>query len=304
MPTAAGSLIADLVSNRDILVAIDNAAVRIFPKAYTFGPHAHRFVEIDYIEEGSCAMIFGTEYVRLEGGDCLVIFPDISHYFFTTLVQVEFALDNFPWLSLPPPGDGPLDFLREVRSHTRSYLKLLPRPALADCMKRIREEQQKEERGREEMMRLLFAQLFILLSRELAAFFGEEGGRASAKPRVRALLDLLRSEYSGELSIEDLAARCGASSRYLRREFRACLGMGIGEYVQELRLRKARSLLADRRLSVLEVALDCGFGSSQYFSRVFRRAVGMSPGQFRELLDLASRDPLPLGGSEKYTKPA
>lgn len=310
MPTSVGSLIADLVSNRDILVAIDNAAVRIFPKAYAFGPHAHRFVEIDYIEEGSCAMIFGTEYVRLEGGDCLVIFPDISHYFFTkpsspsTLVQVEFALDNFPWLSLPPPGDGPLDFLSEVRSHTRSYLKLMPRPALAGCMKRIREEQQKDELGREEMMRLLFAQLFILLSRELAALFGEEGGRASANPRVSALLHLLRSEYSGELSIEDLAARCGASSRYLRREFRSCLGMGIGEYVLELRLRKARSLLADRRLTILAVALECGFGSSQYFSRVFRRAVGMSPGQFRVLLGLASRDPLPRGGSEKYTKPA
>ena len=308
MDKTAGSLIADLVSNRGILVAIDNAAVRIYPKAYAFGPHAHRFVEIDYVEEGSCGMLFGTDYVQLEEGDCLVIFPDISHFFFTnpsapsTLVQVEFALDNFPWPSLPPPGDGALDFLSEVRAHSRSHLKLLPRPALAGCMRRIREEQQREERGQDEMMRLLFAQLFILLSREFAAFFGEESGRTTANPRLRSLLGIVRNEYCRELAIEEIAGRCGASSRYLRREFRACLGMGIGDYIQELRLRKARSLLSDKRLTVLEVALDCGFGSSQYFSRVFKKTVGMSPGQFRNLLGRAREDPLPLGGSEKYTK--
>jgi len=308
MSTSAGSLIADLVSNRDILVAIDNAAVRIFPKAYTFGPHAHRFVEIDYIETGCCRMLFGTDYVRLDEGDCLVIFPDIPHYFLTspsapsTLVQVEFALDNFPWMSLPPPGDGALDFLSEVRAHSRSHLKLLPRPALAECMKRIREEQQRTEKGKEEMMRLLFAQLFILLSRELAAHFGEAKGRLTANPRVCTLVEILRSEYGEKVSIEEIATRCGASSRYLRREFRACMGLGISDYLLELRLRKARTLLAEESATVLKVALESGFESSQYFSRVFRKSLGISPGEFRALLTRARKDPLPLGGSEKYTK--
>jgi AraC-like DNA-binding protein len=306
MNSSTGSLIADLVANRHIVFAIDNVAVKCFPPYFTFGPHAHRFIEIDYIEEGWCGMLFGTDYVRLDKGDCLLIFPEVSHYFFTpgsvscTLTQVEFALDNFPWMSLPASGEGALGFLAEIRTHSRSYLKLLPQRRLSECMKRIREERLGAERGREEMIRLLFSQFFILLSREIALLFGHDTRRAATNPRVRTLLQILQNEYDGELSIEALAARCGVGSRYLRREFRSVMGMGIGDYILELRLRKARKLLAEDRATVLDIAMESGFSSSQYFARVFKKAVGMTPRDFRSFIGRARSDPLSRQGAEKY----
>jgi len=293
-----GSFVADIVSNGDIHFPIDNVAVKILPPAYAFGPHAHRFIEVDFIEEGACGMLFGTEYVKLAANDCILIFPDVSHYFFTrarsgcTLVQVEFAAENLPGMSTLHATS--LSFIDELKAGQHSFLKLQPKSSVVECIRAIREESADDAVGKDEMLKLLFARFFILLSREISAHFGEnprESEGAGIAVLARDLLVRLQNEGSGRISIEDIAATLGVSSRYLRRTFGSSFGTGIVEYLTGLRLRKARQLLGEGKLSVLEVALECGFSSSQYFDRVFRKATGMTPLAFRTLLESARTDP-------------
>jgi AraC-like DNA-binding protein len=299
MKTSTAALFADIVGNSDIRFSIFNVASRTFPPGYTFGPHAHRHIEVDFVERGSCGMLFGTEYVRFVANECVLIFPEVSHYFFTparvrcALVQVEFAVDNFPWMSVPPGNDDALSFLREIRTHSRSFLKFQPKATLAACMRNIREESKGAEPGREEMLKLLFSEFFIRLSREISSLFDGVEPPAAGKLRLRTLVEAIRNEFDGELSIEELAGRVGTSSRYLRREFHSAFGLSISDYIQELRLRKARKLLSSSDLSVLEVALECGYASSQYFARIFKYAVGLTPSDYRSLVTAAHRDPSP-----------
>ena len=124
-------------------------------------------------------MLFGSELVRLGTNDCLLIYPEAQHYFFTktrsacSLVQLEFALENFPWSALPRGDPGALSFLEELRAPSRPFRKLLPQAELADCMRSIRDEASRPALGRDEMLRLLFARLLILLSREVEGLYAE-----------------------------------------------------------------------------------------------------------------------------------
>ncbi len=284
------TVVAEMVTNGDIRFSIDNVAVRTFPHSFAFGPHEHRFSEVDFIEDGTSGMLFGTEYVKLSVNDCILIFPDVSHYFFTqtrsscTIVQVEFAIDNFSPLSQYHSSD--LSFFEELTKSNTRFLKFQPKNSLSECIRSIREESTGEAAGKEEMLRLLFTRLCILLSREISSFFGESisGLKCSIAQKTQDLLVRLQNESSAPIRIDEVASIMGVSSRYLRREFSSTFGTGIVEYVTELRLRKARRMLEETSLSILEVALDCGFSSSQYFDRVFRKSTGMTPLCFRSLL--------------------
>ena len=273
----------------DASIIIDNVAVREFPASYTFGPHSHRFIEVDFVETGSCGMLFGTESVRLTTNDCLLIYPDVRHFFFTkarascTIVQLEFAVENFPQGSLGA-----------IQAPGRSFLKLLPQPSLSQCIRNIRYEQARAAPDSAAMMRLLFDQLFLLLKREVDGVYSDPAHRNEREsPLVRNLVEVLKNDYEEPLTIEGVSDGLGVSSRYLRRIFHDAYGMTIGDFLTGLRLKKASSLLGPASLSILEVALQSGFSSSQYFARVFKKEIGLTPGAFRRLRAEQGRDQLP-----------
>ena len=60
-------------------------------------------------------------------------------------------------------------------------------------------------------------------------------------------------------------------------------GLSPHRYVTDRRVQAARHELARNRLSLVEIALEFGFGSQANFTRVFRKAASLTPGQYREL---------------------
>ncbi|SDI22037.1 AraC family transcriptional regulator, carnitine catabolism transcriptional activator [Pseudomonas benzenivorans] len=83
------------------------------------------------------------------------------------------------------------------------------------------------------------------------------------------------------LSSQALAERISVTPRQLERLFRQHLGETPSNFYLALRLDKARQLLRQSELSVLEVGLACGFESSSYFSRCYRARFATCPSQDR-----------------------
>lgn len=79
-----------------------------------------------------------------------------------------------------------------------------------------------------------------------------------------------------------IAETAGVSEVYLRRLFKAAFHTTPKQYVLELRLRKARQLLAEGHGSVSDIAEGCGFSSVYHFSRAFHSAVGSSPTDYAQ----------------------
>lgn len=90
------------------------------------------------------------------------------------------------------------------------------------------------------------------------------------------------------LSRNDLAALAGVSLRQLERLFREHLGRTVGEHYLQLRLDRARHLLRQTSLSVLEIAVACGFASASHFARAYRTRYGHPPRSERIVLNEAS----------------
>lgn len=100
----------------------------------------------------------------------------------------------------------------------------------------------------------------------------------------RRLLDALswmQSHMEKRLSTTELAARVGLSVRQLERLFRKNLDATPARFHSDLRLERGQQLLEQSTMSVMEIALACGFSSSSHFARAYRRRYGCSPRQQR-----------------------
>lgn len=102
--------------------------------------------------------------------------------------------------------------------------------------------------------------------------------------QLRAVTDLMLARLDEELTLEELAATAGLSPFHFSRAFRASTGAPPHRRHVELRMERAKQLLAEGALSVIEIALAVGFQSSQAFSRAFHKVVGASPTHYRRRL--------------------
>jgi DNA-binding response OmpR family regulator/anti-sigma regulatory factor (Ser/Thr protein kinase) len=88
---------------------------------------------------------------------------------------------------------------------------------------------------------------------------------------------------STSLSVEDVASRLGISRVQLYRKVKAVLGTSVTDFIQGIRLTKARQQLLDTDLTIAEVGYRLGFSSPSYFSASFRAKYHISPSEFRAL---------------------
>ena len=102
-------------------------------------------------------------------------------------------------------------------------------------------------------------------------------------PRLRRVIELMRSCLDEELSLERLAAAGGLSPSHFSRAFNRAMGQPPHRYLFRLRIDKAQVLLDTTDLPVTDVALRCGFSQPSYFATAFRKATGYSPRAWRTL---------------------
>lgn len=128
---------------------------------------------------------------------------------------------------------------------------------------------------RETMQRAALIRLLGNLS--LAGEAPDGATRPARLQRALAIIDA-RSADAG-LTIESVAQAAGMSNSTLRRMFVEHLKMTPVEYLQDLRLARARDFLAKTALGVKEVAARVGYADPLYFSKAFRRRYGKAPSE-------------------------
>lgn len=98
---------------------------------------------------------------------------------------------------------------------------------------------------------------------------------------VRKAFAYMEAHFTERISLQEVAAAAHVSPPHLARLFRREAGRSVVEYLQMLRISRARELLETTALTTLEIALQSGFESVEHFYRLFRRSVGMTPRNYR-----------------------
>ena len=102
----------------------------------------------------------------------------------------------------------------------------------------------------------------------------------STDPEVRAAMQYADSHLA-EVDVGSVCAAIGVSARSLRRKVAAATGMTWREYLLQSRRLRARALLTEPGLTVLDVATAVGFDSVSAFTRAFRRLAAETPTDYR-----------------------
>jgi AraC family transcriptional regulator len=105
------------------------------------------------------------------------------------------------------------------------------------------------------------------------------GGISAAK--LRRVTDYIADNYAQDLRIDELAGVANMSAFHFVREFKRTTGTTPHQYLIKFRVDKAKLLLANEELPLIEVGLRTGFSHQSHFTRLFRRETGITPQSYR-----------------------
>ena len=142
----------------------------------------------------------------------------------------------------------------------------------------------KGERFFELRLRSLFSELWeIVYSWAMDENKKGTGYNTLEDERIKQMLSYIQEHYSEKITVEDIASSIHISQRECYRLFQTSLGETPGEFMVSLRLQKAQELLRYTDKSVLEVAVETGFGTSSYFGKIFKQYHHITPKQYKKL---------------------
>ena len=99
---------------------------------------------------------------------------------------------------------------------------------------------------------------------------------------VEGVCRYLEQHYSEEISIADLSEEFFLAPNYIAKRFKEKKKVTILQYLENIRIGKAREYLKMTEYSVSEIAALVGYNDANYFTRAFRKVCDMSPREFRK----------------------
>ena len=244
-----------------------------------YAVHLHRQLELIYVLSGSTTVTVEQQDFLLKSGQGVLVFPNQMH----GLKNVD-AGQNLLCIFEPDICHSFRHFFQNKKpSHNdfavstlsgHSHIALQGLETLAATMEKDRPTPSDVQIYAEGYLTLLLADFLPTLPLQTRK-------NTEDLELEQRLLLYLDAHYTEELSLESLSKEFGVSRFVLSRIFTEKLHTTFPDYVNSRRLDYARDLLLSTELSVTQIALDAGFGSSRTFFRAFQDSFHTTPGVYR-----------------------
>jgi AraC family transcriptional regulator len=100
-------------------------------------------------------------------------------------------------------------------------------------------------------------------------------------PKLRQVTDFIADNYANDIRLAELAQVAGMSNFHFAREFKRTTGTTPHQYLIKFRVERAKALLTENKLPLVEVGLRSGFSHQSHFTRLFRKVTGTTPRLYR-----------------------
>jgi AraC-like DNA-binding protein len=98
---------------------------------------------------------------------------------------------------------------------------------------------------------------------------------------IRAV-DYIKANYHKRLTLHEISHYAGMSKYHFCRTFKTLTAHTVINYINSLRIKKAKEFLEESVLSITEISLQVGFNTISHFNTVFKRMVGITPSTYRK----------------------
>jgi AraC-like DNA-binding protein len=245
-------------------------------RALQFTEHSHSFHELAYLIEGECTWHVGAKRHHLRAGDLLLTPAGTRHY----ESAPAGARARIGWIGFDFTTEGaevPVTLRAPLAAH--DYAAELRR--LFDV---VRAEHQIDALGHAERTELALREILILLCRLSPAGTSDKKptAKAARAPQlVQSAALTLAANLAQPMRIRDLAHYHSLSASHFARLFREHQGVTPQRFLQDARLARAKTLLADDTLNVKEIAAACGYVDAAHFCHAFKAGTRLTPKEFR-----------------------
>ena len=124
-----------------------------------------------------------------------------------------------------------------------------------------------------------------LLLQAFETMQGVENISSSTKPKwVKKIDELLHDDFDQTLSLTELSNQLNLHSAHLSRDFPRYFLCNFSEYIRMIKVEKAVSMLRNRKFTLTDIALSCGFADQSHFIRCFKKFVGITPKAYRKIV--------------------
>ena len=99
---------------------------------------------------------------------------------------------------------------------------------------------------------------------------------------ILGLIDWIEKNFTEQISLDTLSQVSGFTKKYLCRIFKEYTSKTPIEYINELRIENAASVMSRQGATITDAAFESGFNDLSYFCKIFKRVKGISPGQYKK----------------------
>lgn len=242
-------------------------------KATHLPPHLHKAMECVLVTEGTMAIGVGPELYEMKEGDFAIVFPDLIHHY-----QV-FGGEGCRAIYLYVDSSLSGAFLSTLQQKSPKC-PVIPKKSVDQDIVYALKSLLRQRRGKKDaVLQQSFVQ--IILARSIPQFELVEKSTIGSDDIVYQTMSYIAANFREPLSLTDMAKDLGFSPYTLSRVFSGTFHKNFNQYLNEVRLEYACSLLSYTNQSITDVYMNAGFESQRTFNRVFAEKFRMSPREYR-----------------------
>lgn len=247
------------------------------PSGYYFNWNEGRVLheyQINYITKGSGILENRFGKFTVKSGSIIFIFPGVWHRYRPTA--------KTGWTENYIGFNG--KFATELFRHplftpNRPVLQIGTKEEILDTYLKIFDLVEREQPGFQQIASGLVMKLlgYIISIEKQSGFSGKRIAKVIEEARF-----MMRQHIEQEINLEQIAKQHQVGYSYFRQMFKKYTGVSPGQYHLQLRIIRAKELLASTDKSIKEISYELGFRSIYYFSNMFKKKEGMNPSDFRK----------------------
>lgn len=251
-------------------------------ESITFEAHSHSHYVITVLLSGEMHLTIGDAQFTFAAGQTAFTNANQTHAasgdtfeFISIGVSVTFINELVTELGLTRNAAEVVFHSSVVKDHT-----------ITTTARSIAGEIAQEKIGHKEMLETLVRQLAIHLLRSHLTVRKSaqiELSRAGlVDRRLRRAIELMHDNFGRELGLEEIAAAAYLSEYHFARLFKQIIGSTPHVYLANLRIERARKLLTETAIPIIEIAAMVGYQSQSHFTKIFKSITGLTPRAYRE----------------------